>query len=203
MNDQELEVKFLLSDLATLEQRLRSMGAHLEAARVHEINLRFDTEDGRLRSGYQALRLRQDAQVRLTYKGPGEDVGGVRVRREIEFSVGDFHAARAFLEALGFQVIFFYEKFRTTYNLHGLHITLDEMPFGRFVEIEGPDPASIRQAADELSLSWDRRILDSYTLIFENLRLAQGLQFTDISFANFEDLSPRLEAIGLRLADQT
>jgi adenylate cyclase class 2 len=202
MNDQELEVKFLLGDLPGLESRLQALGAHVEAPRVHEVNLRFDTPDGHLKSSMQVLRLRQDAQVRLTYKGPGEERGGVRVRQEIEFSVGDFAAARAFLEALGYRVTFMYEKYRTTYGLRGLHVTLDEMPYGRFAEIEGPDPASIRRAAGELGLDWEARILESYTTIFDQVRSALGVDFTDLSFANFEVLNSPLEKVGLRPADR-
>ncbi len=42
-NQTELEVKFYLADLPALEARLQALGARLSQARVHEINLRFDT----------------------------------------------------------------------------------------------------------------------------------------------------------------
>src|SRR3990172_1232689 len=138
MKGTELEIKLYLNDLPAFRQRLEALGAKLVQLRVHEVNLRFDTPEGSLTRSLQVLRLRQDTAARLTYKGPGEDTGGVRARRELEFTVSDFEAARALLEALGYQVSLMYEKYRTTYDLDGVYVTLDEMPYGDFAEIEGP-----------------------------------------------------------------
>jgi adenylate cyclase class IV len=33
----------------------------------------------------------------MTYKGPGKTIDGVHARREIEFTVGDFHSAQLLL----------------------------------------------------------------------------------------------------------
>jgi adenylate cyclase class 2 len=188
-SDQELEVKFYLSDLPALRARLEAAGAQLFKPRVHEINLRFDTPSGDLTHGYRVLRLRQDSEARLTYKGPGELVDGVRSRQELEFTVSDFETARHFLEALGYEVSVMYEKYRATYTLNGVLVTLDEMPYGNFAEIEGPDGASIRKTAEVLGLDWERRILDSYIMLFDRLRERFGLAFRDLSFANFKSLT--------------
>jgi len=202
MNNQELEVKFYVSDLMEIEARLRLLGAHQVQARVHEVNLRFDTPDGDLGRGYRVLRLRQDDAVRLTYKGPSQYQEGVRARQEIEFSVSDFEAARLFLEALGFVVSMVYEKYRTTYELDGVQITLDEMPYGDFIEIEGPDPKSIRGVQDRLGLDWEKRVPESYTALFEQLRPALGLPFRDLSFANFDGLDISMDVIKIHPADR-
>jgi adenylate cyclase class 2 len=196
-SDQELEVKFYLSDLPALRARLEAAGAQLFKPRVHEINLRFDTPSGDLTHGYRVLRLRQDSEARLTYKGPGELVDGVRSRQELEFTVSDFETARHFLEALGYEVSVMYEKYRATYTLDGVLVTLDEMPYGNFAEIEGPDGASIRKTAGVLGLDWERRILDSYIMLFDRLRERFGLAFRDLSFANFEKLTVTGEMLGL------
>ena len=196
-SDQELEVKFYLPDLPALRARLEAAGAQLVQPRVHEINLRFDTPSGDLARGYRVLRLRQDSEARLTYKGPGELVDGVRSRQELEFTVSDFETARHFLEALGYEVSVMYEKYRATYTLEGVLVTLDEMPYGNFAEIEGPDGASIRKTAEVLGLDWERRILDSYIMLFDRLRERLGLAFRDLSFANFEKLTVTREMLGL------
>ena len=128
MKDQELEVKFYVKDLASVERRLVALEARLVQPRAHEINLRFDTPAGDLARGLQVLRLRQDTAARLTYKGPAQARDGVRVRQEIEFVVEDFETARAFLEALGYRVSMLYEKFRTVYDIDDVHVTLDELP---------------------------------------------------------------------------
>jgi adenylate cyclase class 2 len=199
---QELEVKFYLSDLSAFQKRLEISGGHVLQARLHEVNLRFDTPGGDLTRTYQVLRLRQDKIARLTYKGPGEVVGGVRSRREIEFSVGDFSEARSFLEALGYQVSLMYEKFRATYELDGVEVTLDEMPYGTFAELEGPDAASIQTLAGKLGVQWEARIVESYTFLFERLRGVLGFTFRDLSFENFAGIEVTPEALQVRPADQ-
>lgn len=199
---QELEVKFYLSDLSAFQEGLEISGGHVLQARLHEVNLRFDTPDSELTRTYQVLRLRQDKIARLTYKGPGEIVGGVRSRREIEFSVGDFSEARSFLEALGYQVSLMYEKFRATYELGGVEITLDEMPYGTFAELEGPDAASIQTLAGKLGVQWEARIVESYTFLFERLRGVLDFTFRDLSFENFAGIEVTPEALGVRPADQ-
>ena len=202
MKDQELEVKFHISDLGALERRLQSMRLPQSQARTYEVNLRFDLPDQSLTRTLQVLRLRQDTKARLTYKGPGRDEGGVRLRREIEFVVSDFEQARSLFEALGYQVSMMYEKYRTQYELDEVHVTLDEMPFGAFAELEGPDPASIQSTAQLLDLDWERRVLDSYTALFESLRSKAGFTFRDLSFENFQSLQPLLDEIGIYPADR-
>ena len=58
---QELEVKFYLADLPGLQARLEGLGARLAQARVHEVNLRFDTPANELLNTGRLLRLRQDS----------------------------------------------------------------------------------------------------------------------------------------------
>jgi adenylate cyclase class 2 len=182
---QELEVKFYLLDLPALEGRLLEAGAVLVQPRNHEVNLRFDTPQDDLSRSYRVLRLRQDTEARLTYKGPGVEQDGVRLRQELEFTVSDFSTAQAFLEALGYRVVWMYEKYRATYSLGGLLVVLDELPYGSFIEIEGPDGASIQKAAVRLGVDWEKRILESYAFLFDRLRQAQSLPFRDLSFDNF------------------
>jgi adenylate cyclase class 2 len=183
---QELEVKFLAPDLASIQARLEALDASQVQPRVHETNLRFDTPVGDLGQSSQVLRLRQDTAVRMTYKGPGEVVDGIRKRQELEFSVSDFEMGRAFLEALGYQVVWMYEKYRQMFQLGEVLVTLDEMPFGNFIEIEGPDGASIQAMAGLLDMDWKLRILESYSVLFEDARAALGFTFRDLSFENFE-----------------
>ncbi len=197
---QELEVKFYVPDLPALEKRLVGLGAALEQPRVHEVNLRFDTPAEELSRTYRVLRLRQDTQVRVTYKGPGIEQDGVQQRQELEFSVSDFATAQAVFEALGYQVAVMYEKYRTTYALGNVLVVLDEMPYGNFIEIEGPDGESIQKATRQLGLNWERRNLSSYVFMFERLRQAKGWAFRDLSFANFAGKVVSEEDLGVQRA---
>jgi adenylate cyclase, class 2 len=199
-NDEEIEVKFLVRDLAEVTARLESLGGVVAAERVFEVNLRFDTPEGVLTGMGRVLRLRRDSRAVMTYKGSAKAGDDVSARQEIEFQVSDFEAARRLLEALGYQVVVIYEKYRTTYRLDSLLVTLDEMPFGSFVEIEGPDAGSIRAAALALQFDWEARSTASYLGLFHQLRAARGLTAQHLTFSELKDVEVSPEDLGLRFA---
>jgi adenylate cyclase class 2 len=95
-----------------------------------------------------------------------------------------------------------YEKYRTTYQLKNVEVALDEMPTGDFLEIEGPDSESIHNAAQQLELNWETRILDSYTVLFARTRAQMGFDFRDLSFENFKGISITPQVMGIMIADQ-
>ncbi len=200
-NKDELEVKFYLSRRSDMEARILAVGAEPGDQRVYEINLRLDTPYLDLQHEGKLLRLRLDKRARLTYKGEGRISAGTRLRRELEVTVSDFYTTQSIFEALGFEVTLMYEKYRTTYHLGELEIVIDEMPYGDFLEIEGPDGDSICQAAAQLGLDWEARSLDSYTLIFEHARAQLGLPFRDLSFENFKGLQLSPADLGVLVAD--
>jgi adenylate cyclase class 2 len=198
---QEIEAKFYVQDLKRIESRIQQLDARLIQPRVLETNLRFDLPDGGLRSKGQVLRLRQDTEARLTYKGSGKSQQGIVNRTEIEFTVEDFERAKLFLEALGYQQILQYDKYRTTYELAACHIMLDELPYGNFVEIEGADIVSIRATAEKLNLNMQAAISESYSFLFEKVRQTLGLKFNDLTFANFAGLQVTQEHLQVQSAD--
>jgi len=200
--DKELEVKFNISNLADLEKRLVAGGANLVQPRTHEYNLRFDTPAGHLGQRESMLRLRRDSSSHVTYKGPSTTLGGVLARQEIEFEVSSFAAAQKLIEALGFRSKFVYEKYRTTYALEGLKITLDEMPYGLFAEIEGTHAAPIQAAAKKLGLDWAERLPETYISIFRRLKELFNLHFNDVTFANFTDVKFDLVRAEVKFADK-
>jgi adenylate cyclase class 2 len=123
------------------------------------------------------------------------------MRPEIELEVNDFLAASDLLEALGFQLNVKYEKWRTIYQLGELEITLDEMPFGNFTEIEGGDPAAIQKTASLLALGWNTRILDSYLVLFDRLKTNKRLEVPDLTFEALKNLDISPADLGVKVAD--
>jgi adenylate cyclase class 2 len=220
---QETEAKFYVRDLRSIERRLQNLEARLLQPRVLETNIRFDLPDAGLRSEGRVLRLRRDTESRLTYKSASTNDQGVLSRTEIEFTVGEFEKAKQFLEALGYQKLIYYEKYRTTYTLQPsegsarstrsgqrllmkpseglIHIMLDELPYGNFVEIEGETVDSIRAVAEGLDLIWERAIATSYHALFERGRTALKYSFQDLSFENFADIQVAPSHLGVRAAD--
>ncbi len=198
---QEIEAKFYLSNPGALCDRLSSLGAAVKHPRVFEINLRFDTPDGKLVQNQQVLRLRKDERIRLTYKGPTEPLRNVAIRDEIEIEVSDYAAAQNFLEALGFQVVISYEKWRTTYQLGSVEAVLDELPFGTFCELEGPDEKAIEKAAKSLTLQWENRSTLSYLALFSQFVSKRGLNLKNLTFTEFKGISVTYSDLGLLPAD--
>lgn len=202
MNGHETEVKFYVNDLKRIEMRLLELKAHLIQPRVHEVNLRFDNVNGDLRKDLKVLRLRKDTEAKFTFKGASEvREGGVLSRREIEFTVGDFDAARQFLEALGYVPIVFYEKFRATYELGGVHIMLDELPYGEFVEIEGHEIAAIQNMSKSLDLKWHAAVKAGYHALFERVTGTHNLQAGQLSFKALEGVRITADELGVVAAD--
>ena len=198
----EVEAKFYVRDLARIARALQERRAQCVQPRVLEINLRYDLPDGSLKAAGQVLRLRQDAQTRLTYKGPTTHSDGILSRDEIELAVADFEQARQLLEALGYLVSARYEKYRTTYQLNGRQIMLDELPYGDFVEIEGPDEAAVRALAADLGLAMSAAIPASYLALFERLCAESGLDPGQLTFAALGELQPEPDALNVRAADE-
>jgi adenylate cyclase class 2 len=192
LENRETEVKFYVRKLPAIEKQLRQFGAVCIEPRQHEVNYRFDTPNGELKNTQRVLRLRQCRDTILTFKGPSESRDGVFSRQEIEVKVDDLGQMRLVLEALGYAVIFIYEKYRTVYDLDGLHAMLDELPFGNFVEIEG-EAVEIRSLSDRLGLVWKRAVPTGYAVLFETARASFELPFRDLTFANFVDRAIRLD----------
>ncbi|MBI3979942.1 MAG: class IV adenylate cyclase [Chloroflexi bacterium] len=158
--EREVEVKFRVTDLGLLRDRLAGLGAE-RGRRVFEENLVFDRPDGSLRAAGQLLRLRHAGDaVTLTFKSPLPSAR-FKVRREVEVRVDDFGRGRAILEALGFGVAATYEKHRETWRIGDAEVELDELPFGTFVEIEGSESA-IEAIAAALSLDMAEAIVKDY-----------------------------------------
>lgn len=198
---QEIEAKFLVQDLQRIKSQLEKLNAQLIQERVLETNIRFDLPGATLRAQGRVLRLRRDTDVRLTYKSASTNEQGVLSREEIEFIVEDYEKAKRFLEALGYEKLVYYEKYRSTYEWNNTHIMLDELPCGDFVEIEGETLESIRQVADQLSLNWETAIATSYSALFERVQRALKLSFQDLSFENFEHIRVQASDLGVLTAD--
>ena len=183
----ETETKLYCPDLSDVARRLVVAGAQVSAPRVYERNIRYENSDESLTANGIVVRMRQDSRSRLTYKGPSQAADGIMQRYEAEVEVSDFDTMHHILDKLGYHPHMIYEKYRTSYVLDGAEIVLDEMPYGNFVEIEG-EAAVIEALVQKLELSDAPRYGRSYTGLFENIRQHLKLDFTDLTFDNFEGI---------------
>lgn len=197
MENLETEVKFYLSDVNPIRRRIIELGADFKG-RAFETNLRFEDADNRLFQKNSLLRLRKDIKTTLTFKSeaPFKD-DQVKTLREVEVEVSDFAAMKHILESLGFHKEQVYEKWRETFVLRDMHLCIDTMPYGDFLEIEGPKKY-IKELASRIGLKWHQRILLNYLAIFDIIGKELNLGFSDITFENFKNIRFNLaEHLGL------
>ena len=189
MEHLEIELKFYRPDLQPMRERLMKLGAVCVIRKTFEHNVRYETEDGRLKKNRCLLRLRRDRKTTLTFKSPQPAADSrFKVHREREVEVDDFDAMDAILNELGYCRRQVYQKWRETWRLGKTDVCMDTMPFGGFIEIEG-SPDSIMRVVRDLDLGWRHRILASYLEMFATLREQEGLPFTDATFDNFASVT--------------
>lgn len=178
----EVERKYLDVDFSRLRERLTAHGAHSEG--VHfERNILFD-KDEELFGSQRLLRLRSRQWADhedhiLTLKLPPLAARtaaetGFKIREERECPVADRQTMQGILEGLGYLPVARYEKFRESWQVDGVHVDMDILPFLQMVELEG-EAERIRKV--EVLLELDKRptSADSYHLLHKRWRVEQGL----------------------------
>jgi len=184
MEHLEIEVKFYLSDMDAIRDRILELGA-VSTGRVFETNLRFDDADNHLIEKKSLLRLRRDTKTTLTFKSePPFKNDQFKILKELEVEVSDFTTMKHILESLGFREEQVYEKWRETFRLNSTNLCLDTMPYGDFLEIEG-QKEDIKELAYRIGLKWQKRILLNYLAIFDVIKQRSNLPFYDVTFSNF------------------
>ncbi|MFZ5573466.1 MAG: class IV adenylate cyclase [Thermodesulfobacteriota bacterium] len=188
MNPLEIEVKFHLQDIGPIRERIIRSGAESQG-RFFETNIRYEDAEGSLVRKKSLLRLRKDRKATLTFKSePALPDPDFKVHRELEVAVDDFETTDGILLALGFHRAQTYEKWRETFLSGRTIFCIDTLPFGAFLEIEGHRD-DIRAAAQQIGLPWENRILSNYLALFDQLKKACSLPFSDITFDNFKTVT--------------
>lgn len=165
----ETEVKFRANDLGALRDRAIALGAALSEPRHLERNTLFDDAARSLTARGMLLRLRSALNAVITLKAPAPPDAEHKSRIEREIVVSDYNAAFAILTALGFAPWWRYEKYRESFRLENVTLSLDHTPIGDFVEIEGP-PDAIRPMAERMGFVWAERSLKTYRELFAEAR---------------------------------
>jgi len=163
----EIETKFAVTAFAPVREKLEKAGG-VRLSRVFEENIVFDTPGRELRRRDVLLRLRRDGEGRVTLKLPSETAAaaGIKVRRELETRVADPAVMESIFCALGYTPALRYEKVRETWQVGETHVCLDRLPFGRYLEIEGPAVA-IAAVAENLGLAMAEAIPLTYHALYQ------------------------------------
>jgi adenylate cyclase class 2 len=178
----ETEIKLSVKDLPALIEKLRKLGVKPRGRVLERNTLfDTDALDLRHRGRLLRLRIETPAPAPfakggskgmiLTAKSPAALPRAGRkkrrykesMEREVRLRESSRRGAAAkrtlrdrgwpfALGVLGLRSKFRYEKYRTTFRMHGVHVDLDETPVGVFLELEGL-PEAIDTVARELGFA--------------------------------------------------
>ena len=176
----ETEKKYRLTEAqrAQITERLKALSAE-SFEREFEVNTIY--RNATLEADNAILRLRRVGnRSLLTYKKRFPSESAIKHQLEEETEVADADTIARILTLLGFMPILVYEKYRTTWQYGGTAITLDELPFGWFMEIEG---AEVEIERVELELSVEG--LQSEEATYPALTRQHGTHVGDVIEARF------------------
>jgi len=179
-SSRENEIKLAFASPELARSALARAGAQEIHGRVFEDNVLFDRADRSLTVSGRMLRVRiAGERTVLTLKGPVEGGHRHKMRDEHETEVAAPDGLLRILEGLGFDPIYRYQKYRTTFRLGAILAELDETPLGTFVELEGA-PDEIDRVAAMLGSAPADYILASYRELHERDAAAKGTAVGDL-----------------------
>ena len=190
MHAPEIEMKFVVHDIADFRAKVEQLGLRLETERTFESNTLYDTDGRELRAKTQVLRLRTyGKRCVLTHKrvpDGGSDDARYKTRIETETEVQDCGAVAEIFLQLGFVAAFTYEKFRTEWtDTEGGHLVLDETPIGVYAELEGPTDW-IDRMTERLEVGESDRSTASYGTLFLQWKEETGSEANHLTFEEIE-----------------
>jgi len=178
---QEVEIKFIVDDLAALEQKARELGFHEQSPSTREVNTLYDLPGHKLRRKGELLRLRKYGDNwRLTHKAKAK-AGRHKARGELETGIAEGKQMDAILRALGFAPSFVYEKFRSEWSDGEGHVVVDHTPIGDLAEIEGK-ARWIDRTARTLGIRREDYITQSYAELFFQWKRNTGSRAENMTF---------------------
>lgn len=153
---EEIEGKFLDINPPEIANKLKGIGAKHQFKKLFRRNV-FDFPDRRLNAQASWLRLRDEGdKVTLTFKQRTDVQAGRQDSgmREIEVLVDDFDQTAELLRAIGMEVKFYEENWRTLYKLGDVEICIDEWPLiPPYLEIEADSWQKVDKTAVKLGLN--------------------------------------------------
>lgn len=148
----EIEAKFLHIDPDDVRARLQKAGALCKQPMQLMRRVIFDNDVMDKKHAY--LRIRDEGhRVSMTYKQ--FDNLSLTGAKEIEFSVSDYDAAVALIEATGIKIRSLQEARREIWTKDEVEIVIDEWPWiDPFIEIEAPTEQLVEDTAKQLGFDW-------------------------------------------------
>lgn len=187
----EIEAKFLDVDHDVLRAKLKEIGAEcVQPMRVMK-RQGYDFEDGRLRKNNNGwVRVRDEGdKITMSYKQLNDR--GLDGTHEVQLTIDNFEAAGDFLQAVGLKRNVFQVTKRESWRLDEFEIELDEWPWVKpYVEMEGPDEASLRDLAQKLDLDWAKVCHGSVEIVYQGEYDVTDEDIYSIPVISFDEPAP-------------
>ena len=175
----EIEIKIELkkNEIPAVRKRLRKLGA-IHSSAKKEITYGFFSKDSIKAGIFPRIKTCEGKRGGLLTVKIKKALRSKYFRREeLTMAVSDVRVARDILKALGYTKERIFEKFREEWNFPGkkIEITIDELPFGFFLEIEG-SPQGIEKTVKLLGLDNKDRIIKAYLRVYDDWRKKRGIK---------------------------
>lgn len=198
----ETEIKFPISGerAVLIRNQLMEMSEVIFEGKKYEKTLNFDTDDEHIGKDDARLRVRiignspkdNSPHIEFCYKKRIK-TGDIKKEEETEMSfAGDKETFQNILEKMGYFQRDSYERYRETYRLGEVKITLDEFPFGYLLEIEG-NKTNIQETMKKISFSFAEAYPLSCDDFYEHLCKKKDLKpkkhilFSDKDMPRYEE----------------
>ena len=182
----EYEATFLSIDVTGLQAMLTALGATLAFPR--RLLTRKIFESGTLEVGAW-IRLRDEGERSTLTLKQVTDSAGIDGTTEIETEVTDLNAMAEILTRLGLTEVRYQENYREEWLWGEVAFDFDTWPdLPTFVEVEGPDEASVRRAAAAVGLDYSQARFGSVDEIYKSELGRDILAEPTLLFANAREV---------------
>jgi adenylate cyclase class 2 len=187
----EIEAKFLAVDHDAVRGRLKELGAVCEKPMRLMKRKGYDFPDKRLRTEKNGWARVRDEGGKITMSYKQLNNRGLDGTHEVQLTIDNFDTGVAFLEALGLNNEVYQETKRESWRMDGCEIELDEWPWAKpYVEIEGPDEATLKQVAEKLGLDWGSVCHGSVEVVYRGEYDVTDEEINNIPVITFEEPVP-------------
>ena len=167
----EKEVKFKVTDVNRLIKKLKDSNAKF-IGMAEEKTSRYDDKDDSYRKRKLFFRLRSGLDNVITLKEDvinDKETTKIAKKVETETTIGDLDKLTYILKKLGLEEKKTMVKYRMKWTLNNTEVTVDELPFGIYAEIEG-ECEDILETAKILDFNLNDKILVTYWELFDDYK---------------------------------
>lgn len=167
------QVKYKVDDFDSMSKKLIELEA-IFVGGVLEKTIRYDTSNHKFLEKNIFIRTKSGIKNVLTIKEKTNELDpNILERYTTEIEIDDIQKMEYFLETIGLNKKWIMEKYRLYFKFMDNEITIDELPFGIYLEIKGDDK-EIKKISKLLGLKLKDAIKVTYWDIYDKIKTNDG-----------------------------